>query len=107
MADIMGMMKKAKEMQAKMQNMQEEMKQLAAEGKSGGGLVSVSLNGEGKIKAIQIDLSLMKAGEQEILEDLIMAAHNEAKEKIEAAVAQKTQEITAGLPIPPGLKLPF
>jgi len=107
MADIMGMMKKAKEMQAKMQNMQEEMKQLVAEGKSGGGLVSVTLNGEGKIKAIQIDPSLMKEGEQEILEDLIMAAHNEAKEKIEAAVAKKTQEITAGLPIPPGLKLPF
>lgn len=107
MRDIMGMMKKAKEMQAKMQEMQEEIANLEITGSSGAGLVSITLNGQGNIKAIKIDPSLIKPEESEILEDLIMAAHNEAKAKIETAVAQKTQEMTAGLPIPPGFKLPF
>lgn len=107
MRDIMGMMKKAKEMQAKMQEMQEEIANLEITGSSGAGLVSVTLNGQGNIKAIKIDPSLIKPEEGEILEDLIMAAHNEAKAKIETAVAQKTQEMTADLPIPPGFKLPF
>lgn len=107
MRDIMGMMKKAKEMQAKMQNMQEEMANLTAEGQSGGGLVKISLSGDGKMKAITIDPSLLKPDEREILEDLLIAAHNEAKQKIEAAIAEKTQEMTAGLPIPPGFKMPF
>jgi len=103
----MGMMKKAQEMQAKMQEIQEEIANLESTGSSGAGLVSITLNGQGNIKAIKIDPSLIKPEESEILEDLIMAAHNEAKAKIETAVAQKTQEMTAGLPIPPGFKLPF
>lgn len=107
MHDIMGMMKKAQEMQAKMQEIQEEIANLEITGSSGAGLVSITLNGQGNIKAIKIDPSLIKPEESEILEDLIMAAHNEAKAKIETAVAQKTQEMTAGLPIPPGFKLPF
>lgn len=107
MRDIMGMMKKAQEMQAKMQEIQEEIASLEITGSSGAGLVSITLNGQGNIKAIKIDPSLIKPEESEILEDLIMAAHNEAKAKIETAVAQKTQEMTAGLPIPPGFKLPF
>jgi len=107
MADFMGMMKKAKEMQARMQEMQADLANAEAEGQSGGGLVKMTLNGDGKIKLVKIDPSLMKAGEEEILEDLIMAAHNDAKAKIEAIAAEKTQAMTAGLPIPPGFKLPF
>lgn len=107
MRDMMGMMKKAKEMQARMQKMQEEIADMEVTAQSGGGLVSVTLNGQGLIKAIKIDPSLVKPEEAEIIEDLIMAAHNEAKAKIETAIAEKTQEMTAGLPIPPGFKLPF
>ncbi|WP_279100174.1 YbaB/EbfC family nucleoid-associated protein [Bartonella apis] len=107
MRDMMGMMKKAKEMQAKMQAMQDEMANIQETGTSGGGLVSVTLTGQGTVSAIKIDPSLVKTDEVEILEDLIMAAHNEAKGKIENTMAEKTKEITAGLPIPPGFKLPF
>ncbi|EJF91274.1 YbaB/EbfC family nucleoid-associated protein [Bartonella tamiae] len=107
MRDMLGMMKKAKEMQAKMQEMQQEMANVQEIGASGGGLVQVTINGQGQIVNIQIDPSLVKPEETEILEDLIMAAHNEAKTKIEAKMAEKTQEMTAGLPIPPGFKLPF
>ncbi|RCL00715.1 MAG: hypothetical protein JSC189_001070 [Candidatus Tokpelaia sp. JSC189] len=100
MREIMDMIKKAKEMQ-------EEIANLEVTGSSGAGLVNITLNGQGNIKAIKIDSSLMKPEESEILEDLIIAAHNEAKAKIETAVAQKTQGLTAGLPIPPGLNLWF
>lgn len=107
MRDIMGMMKKAKEMQAKMQTMQEEIANLEVTAASGAGLVSVTMDGQGHLKAVKIDPSLMKEEESEILEDLIIAAHNEAKLKIETAIADKTQEMAAGLPIPPGFKMPF
>ncbi|KAA6205663.1 MAG: YbaB/EbfC family nucleoid-associated protein [Candidatus Tokpelaia sp.] len=107
MRDLMGMMKKAKEMQTKMQDLQAEMANLTAEGKAGGGLVAITLGGDGKVRAVNIDSSLMKEEEKEILEDLLLAAYNEAKEKIETAIAEKTQTITAGLPVPPGFKLPF
>lgn len=107
MRDMMGMMKKVKEAQAKMQAMQEEIANLQMTGNAGGGLVSVTLSGQGTISGIKIDPALLKPEDVEILEDLIMAAHNEAKAKVETAVAEKTQEMTAGLPIPPGFKLPF
>ncbi|MCZ2203378.1 YbaB/EbfC family nucleoid-associated protein [Bartonella sp. A05] len=107
MRDMMGIMKKAKEMQEKMQKLQDEMANLQITGTAGGGLVNVTLNGKNAITAIKIDPSLFKPEEAEILEDLIMAAHNEAKAKIETAMAEKTQSMTAGLPIPPGFKLPF
>lgn len=87
--------------------MQEEMANLQETGTSGGGLVSITVTGQGTISAIKIDPSLAKPEEVEILEDLIMAAHNEAKAKIENTIAEKTKAITAGLPIPPGFKLPF
>ncbi|KXF79013.1 nucleoid-associated protein [Paramesorhizobium deserti] len=107
MRDMMGMLKQAKEMQAKMQAMQDEIANLEATGTSGGGLVSVTLSGKGVMSALKIDPSLLKEDEAEILEDLIVAAHNEAKTKIEALMAEKTQALTAGLPLPPGFKLPF
>lgn len=107
MRDMMGMLSKAKEMQAKMQAMQEEIAQMEVSATSGGGLVSLSLLGKGTLTSLKIDPSLLKEGEGEILEDLIIAAHNDAKAKLEAMMAEKTQALTAGLPIPPGMKLPF
>jgi len=107
MRDLMGMMGKVKEMQEKMAGLQEEIEALEQEGTSGGGLVTVRLNGKGLMLGLTVDPSLIKEDEAEILEDLIVAAHNDAKGKVEAAVQDKTKELTAGLPIPPGMKLPF
>jgi len=107
MRDMMGMMKKAKEMQEKMANLQEEIAKLEAEGASGGGMVKVTLNGQGHMVAIKLDPQIVIAQETEILEDLIIAAHSQAKARLEEVVGEKTQSLTAGLPIPPGFKLPF
>lgn len=107
MKDIMGLMKQAKEMQSKMQDMQEELADLEAEGVAAGGMVKITLNGKGQIRDISIDPSMFKEDDVEILEDLITAAHNQAKVKVEDITAEKTAELTAGLPIPPGMKLPF
>jgi len=107
MKDLLGLMGKAKEMQAKFQAMQEEMQTLEASGQAGGGLVSVTLSGKFDMKSLKIDPSLFKETEVEILEDLLLAAHNEAKKKLEQQIQEKTQALTAGLPLPPGMKLPF
>jgi len=107
MKDLLGLMGKAKEMQAKFQAMQEEIAALEATGQAGGGLVTVVLTGKFEMRSLKIDPSLFKEDEVEILEDLILAAHNDAKSKVEAVMQQKTAEMTAGLPIPPGMKLPF
>ena len=107
MKDIMGMMAKIKDMQAKMERMQEELAELECEGVAGGGMVSVRLTGKGLMKGLSIDPSMFKEDDVEILEDLIVAAHNDAKAKLETTVAERTKELTAGLPIPPGMKLPF
>ncbi|WP_159588720.1 MULTISPECIES: YbaB/EbfC family nucleoid-associated protein [Chelativorans] len=107
MRDLMGMMSKAKEMQAKFQAMQEEIATMEAEGQSGGGAVKVVLSGRFEMKKLHIDPSLFKEDDVEILEDLILAAHNDAKAKVETEMKKKTEEMTAGLPIPPGMKLPF
>jgi DNA-binding YbaB/EbfC family protein len=107
MRDIMGMMGKVKEMQAKMEQMQAEIAELQAEGKAGGGLVTVVISGKGELKSLKIDPSLFKEDDVEILEDLSGAAQKDAKDKAEAAAAEKTKALTAGLPIPPGFKMPF
>lgn len=107
MKDLMGMMGKVKEMQAKMEKMQEEIAALEVNGTSGGGLVSVTLDGKGNLKGLKIDPSLFKEDDVEILEDLIVAAHKDAKDKGEAQAQEKMASITAGLPIPPGMKFPF
>ncbi|MDH4986355.1 YbaB/EbfC family nucleoid-associated protein [Aminobacter anthyllidis] len=107
MKDLLGLMGKAKEMQAKLQAMQEEVALIEATGQSGGGLVIVTLSGKSEMKSVKIDPSLLKEGEGEILEDLIVAAHNDAKTKVEATMQEKTKALTAGLPLPPGMKLPF
>jgi len=107
MRDIMGMMGKVKEMQEKMGRLQEEIAAMEVEGSSGGGLVTVRLSGKGQMLGLKIDPTLINPEEAEILEDLIVAAHNDAKGKAEAAMQEKTKELTAGLPIPPGMQLPF
>ena len=105
--DMMKMMKKAKEMQAKMAQMQEEVAEMEATGVSGGDMVKVTLSGKGEIKALSIDPSLITPDDAEILEDLIMAAHNDAKAKVEAAMQAKMQDMSGDLGLPAGMKLPF
>ena len=107
MVDFLGMMKKAEELQSKMAAMQDELGQMVVEGASGGGLVTVTLSGKGEMKGLKIDPSLFKEDDVEVLEDLIVTAHNDAKAKAETMVQQKMAEMTQGLPLPPGMKLPF
>jgi DNA-binding YbaB/EbfC family protein len=107
MKDLLGLMGKAKEMQAKFQAMQDEIAMMEATGQAGGGMVRVTISGKFEMKKLDIDPSLFKEDDVEILEDLIIAAHNDAKSKVEQAMQEKTRELTAGLPIPPGMKLPF
>jgi len=105
MADFLGMMKQAAQLKSKMEAMQAELDQIEVEGTSGGGLVTVRLNAKGEMKHIQIDPSLVKADEKEILEDLIVAAHADARRKAEGVMQDKMKEVAGGLPLPPGLKL--
>ena len=107
MRDMMDMMKKAQEMQAKMGQMQEELAKAEIVGSAGGDLVEVTLSGKGDMRGLKIDTSLIKDGDVEIIEDLIMAAHGDAKRRVEEASKEKMSEMTAGLPLPPGMKLPF
>ena len=105
MKDLMGMMGKVREMQARMAKMQEELEGLEVGGQSGGGLVQVTMSGKGDIRRVRIDPSLMKPEEEEVLEDLIVAAAQDAKRKVEATMQEKMTEVTGGLPLPPGMKL--
>lgn len=98
------MMKQAKELQSKMAEMQAEIEQLTRDGTAGAGLVTVTINGKGEMRAVNVDPSLMKADEKEILEDLIVAAHADAKAKMEEALQEKMKDMTGGLPLPPGMK---
>jgi DNA-binding YbaB/EbfC family protein len=107
MRDIMGLMKQAQAMQAKLQEAQAELDLVEVEGQAGGGMVRVTLTAKGAMKAVTIDPSLMKADEKEIAEDLIVAAHADARVKAERVLEEKMKAMTAGLPLPPGLKLPF
>jgi nucleoid-associated protein EbfC len=105
MKDIVGMMKQAQQLQTRMQQMQEELGAAEVEGRSGGGLVTLTLDGKGQIKRVKIDPSLMRADETEILEDLILAAGQDAKNKVETLMTEKMKEATGGIALPPGLKL--
>jgi hypothetical protein len=107
MVDIMGMMKKAQEMQSKLQDAQEELGRLEVEGQAGGGMVRVRLTAKGEMKSVSIDPSLLTPADKEMVEDLVLAAHADAKLKADRAAAEKMQALTAGLPLPPGMKLPF
>ena len=107
LGDIGKLMKQAQEMQSKIKDAQDSLEDLTVEGKSGGGLVVVTLNGKGEMKGVEIDSSLYTEDDKEVLEDLIMAAHNEARKAMETAAAEKMKEATAGLPLPPGMNLGF
>lgn len=107
MKDIMGMMKNLQGMQARMQELEQSLDSLIVEGRAGAGLVTVKMNGKFELKGITIDPSLFKEDSVEIIEDLLVAAHADAKGKAEAEVQSRMAEMTAGLPLPPGLKLPF
>ena len=105
MADFLGMMKQAAQLQTKMQEMQAELDTIEVEGTSGGGVVHVKLTAKGEMKGISIDPSLLKPEEKEIVEDLVVAAHADARRKAEAIMQDKMKALTGGLPLPPGLKL--
>jgi len=94
-------------MQAKLQEAQADMERTEVEGSSGGGLVKVRLTAKGDMKGLSIDASLLKADEKEIVEDLIVAAHADARKKAEVVMAERMKAVTGGLPLPPGMKLPF
>ena len=106
MKDLMNMMKAAQEMKGRMEEMQAKIAEMVIEGRSGGGLVTVTLNGKGEMKGLKIDPSLI-SDDISVVEDLIIAAHNDAKGKVEYEMNNKMQEVTAGLPLPPGMKFPF
>ena len=105
MADFMGLMKQATQLQSKMQALQAELDQIEVEGTAGGGMVVVKLSAKGDLKGITIDDSLMKPSEKEILEDLLVAAHADARRKAEAVLQEKMKAVTGGLPLPPGMSL--
>jgi DNA-binding YbaB/EbfC family protein len=105
MADFLGLMKQAAELKSKMEAMQAELDQMEVEGTSGGGLVTVQLSGKGEMKGVKIDGTLMQPSEKEILEDLIVAAHTDARRKAETLLQEKMQSVAGGLPLPPGMKL--
>lgn len=105
MKNFAQMMKQAQELQGRMADMQAEMERTTCEGRAGGGMVVVTLNGKGEMAGVKIDASLLKPEEGEILEDLITAAHADAKVKVDETMKEKMQSLTGGLPLPPGLKL--
>jgi DNA-binding YbaB/EbfC family protein len=107
MRDLMGMMKEMAGLKAKMEAMQAELDETLVEGRAGAGMVSVTLTAKGALKALAIDPDLLKPDDREMLEDLIVAAHADARAKIEGVMAEKMQAITGGLSLPPGFKLPF
>ena len=107
MKNLAGLMKQASQMQAKMQEMQAKLESMEVEGTSGAGMVSVTLNGRGEMKQVKIDPKLADPAEMEMVEDLIVAAHNDAKRKIETMASEEMQKMTGGMQLPPGMKLPF
>jgi nucleoid-associated protein EbfC len=105
MADFLGLMKQATELKGKMEAMQAELDQIEVEGAAGGGMVRVKLTAKGELKSVTLDPALMKPEEKEIAEDLLVAAHADARRKAEAVMQEKMKALTGGLPLPPGLKL--
>jgi DNA-binding YbaB/EbfC family protein len=103
MADFLGMMKQAAQLQSKMKEMQDELNHVQVEGTSGGGLVNVRMTAKMEVKSVSIDPSLIKPDEREILEDLVVTALGDARRKAEAAMQEKMQALTGGLGLPPGL----
>lgn len=107
MKNLGNLMKQAQEMQTKMQEMQERMAEMEVAGAAAAGMVTVTLNGKGEMRGVKIDPSLFNSEDSEVVEDLIVAAHNDAKAKAEAAMQEEMSKITGGLNLPPGMNLPF
>ena len=107
MKNLGNMLKEAQKLQSRMAEMQQKLAEMEMSGAAGGGLVNVTLNGRGEMRKIKIDPSLADPNEMEILEDLIVAACNDAKAKTEAHLQEEMGKLTGGLPLPPGFKLPF
>ena len=106
MKNLSQMMKQAQEMQGKMQEMQARLEQVEVTGQAGAGMVSVTLNGKGEMRGLKIDAGL-KDGDIEVMEDLIVAAHNDAKRRVEEMAQEEMSKLTGGLNLPAGMKLPF
>ena len=107
MKNLAGLMKQAQAMQQNMQDMQARLEALEIRGESGAGLVRLTLSGKGELKSAAIDPKLLDPNDAEMLQDLIVAAHRDAKSKLEAITAEEMQKATGGMSLPPGLKLPF
>lgn len=107
MKNLGQMMKQAQQMQSKMAEMQAALENVEIAGAAGGGMVKVTMSGKGDLRKVSIDPKLAAPDEIEVLEDLIVAACNDAKQKVEAHVAEKMKELTGGISLPPGIKLPF
>jgi len=107
MRDMLGLMKQAQAMQAKMQEMQAELERIEVEGQAGGGMIRVTLTAKGQMKALAIDDQLLNCDNKVMLEDLILVAHEDARKKAERLLEEKMKGMTGGLALPPGMKLPF
>lgn len=107
MKNIAGLMKQAAQMQQKMEELQTRLSELTLEGAAGAGMVTITLNGKGEMKGVCIDPKLLDPNDAEMVQDLIVAAHADAKRKLEALAAEEMQKMTGGLNLPPGMKLPF
>jgi DNA-binding YbaB/EbfC family protein len=107
MKNLAGLMKQAGQMQQKMQEMNDRLDQVEVEGSAGAGMVTVRMSGRGDLRRVSLDPKLIDPAEAEMLQDLIVAAHADAKRKIEAAAAEEMQKVTGGLSLPGGMKLPF
>lgn len=107
MKNLAGMLKQAQQMQQKMADMQAALESAEVDGAAGGGMVTVTLSGKGEMKRIRIDPSIANPDDVEMLEDLILAAHKDAKAKAEAYAAEEMKKVTGGLELPPGMSLPF
>jgi DNA-binding YbaB/EbfC family protein len=107
MKNLAGLMKQASQMQSKMAEMQAKLETMEVEGSSGAGMVALVLSGKGDLKRIKIDPKLADPAELEMLEDLMVAAHADAKRKLEAMTAEEMEKVTGGIQLPGGMKLPF
>jgi nucleoid-associated protein EbfC len=105
MKNLTELMKQAGQMQARMTDMQTKLENMSVQGQSGGGLVKVKMSGKSLVTAVEIDASLLKAEEKEIVEDLLVAALADAKAKAEALMAEEMKLVTGGMPLPPGFSL--
>jgi DNA-binding YbaB/EbfC family protein len=107
MKNIAGLMKQASQMQKKMEDMQSALEAMTVEGSAGAGMIVVTRSGKGELRSVKIDPKLADPAEMEMLQDLMVAAHADAKRKIETLAADEMQKVTGGLNLPPGMKLPF